>query len=251
MKARIEQAKAEEEELGEEFAAGGAEAERTLAAFYCKNCVEVEKGQKYQCQLAFKGVNKSFRAPEFVVKHLWNKHPGKVRDEVYLMNYMMDHAMPLEQANSSHAHQQYGMVRGGGGGMRGGGPGGMMHHSASPRDRFQQRGGPGGMMMMGRGGGGMRGGGVMPPPHMMAMAMGMAMAAASGGGFPPMPRMPMGGGGGGGGQGGSPGGRGGSGASPGGRQDPRGIKAYVDLDAAGSGGGSGSGADIDYRNPSY
>lgn len=34
----------------------------------------------------------------------------------------------------------------------------------------------------------------------------------------------------------------------GGRQDPRGIKAYVDLDAAGSG---GSGADVDYRNPTY
>lgn len=98
VRARIRQCTAEEEELGGDFTADAGDAARLLSAFYAKNCVEVEKGQKYQCQLTFKGVNKAFKGPEFLIKHLWNKHATRVREEAYLMQFLMDPQMPTEQA---------------------------------------------------------------------------------------------------------------------------------------------------------
>ena len=69
---------------------------------------------------------------------------------------------------------------------------------------------------------------------MMAHAMAHGMPHGMPGGFP-------------GGRGGGGGGRGGGDGGRGGDKDPRGLKAYVDLDAA----GPSAAPEIDYRNPSY
>ncbi len=42
------------------------------------------------------GVNKVFKGPEFVKKHLWNKHAARVLDELYLMAYLMDPDRPRD-----------------------------------------------------------------------------------------------------------------------------------------------------------
>lgn len=69
---------------------------RLLAAFFATNCFEKEKGLKYQCEIPFKGTNKVFKAPEFVHKHLWNKHWGAVKHELYVMSFLTDPQRPSE-----------------------------------------------------------------------------------------------------------------------------------------------------------
>ena len=200
-----------------------------LTAFFTRNCFEKEKGQKYQCEIPYKGTNKVFKAPEFVHKHLWNKHWGAVKKELYLMAFLTD-----PQA-SALAHSVGPGTGTGGGGW--GARGALGHHMSAPP--FKDRSGGGSMRgmhpmaamaMMERG---------MPPPG--ALRGGGRM---SGGG--PQDRFGRGG------QMGHPRGGGLDAAAGGGggqRQDPRNVKAYVDLDA--SAGASSSVYDIDYRTPDY
>ncbi|EKX37430.1 hypothetical protein GUITHDRAFT_116391 [Guillardia theta CCMP2712] len=172
--------------------------ERLLAAFYIANCVEKERDTKYQCKIPFKGTCKVFKAPEFVKKHLWNKHVPAVKKEMYLMAYLMDPHRPTE------AVLNQGIAIAMGAGVR--------------NAAFDARG-RGDMMgnVRGQGGGMSR----MPMPVMMVPPM------MQGGRRPPhmMPGM----------------------VNAVQSSDPRGLKAYVDLDAV----GSSSAGDIDYRSPAY
>lgn len=47
-------------------------------AFCMKNCIE-EKAEKFKCAICGKG----FCGEEFVVKHINNKHPESIQEEVY------------------------------------------------------------------------------------------------------------------------------------------------------------------------
>ena len=42
------------------------------------------------------GVCKVFKGPEFVKKHLWNKHAPRVMDELYAMAYLTDPNRPCD-----------------------------------------------------------------------------------------------------------------------------------------------------------
>jgi hypothetical protein len=69
---------------------------KLLGSFFARNCFEKEKNEKYMCMVPFKGTNKVFKAPEFVHKHLWNKHWGLVKQELFLMSFLMDAQRPSE-----------------------------------------------------------------------------------------------------------------------------------------------------------
>ncbi len=71
---------------------------KLLASFFASNCFEKEKNEKYMCMVPFKGTNKVFKAPEFVHKHLWNKHWGLVKEELCQMSFLMDAQRPSEPA---------------------------------------------------------------------------------------------------------------------------------------------------------
>jgi len=173
------------------------QSERLLAAFYVANCVEKERDMKYQCMIPFKGTCKVFKAPEFVKKHLWNKHLHVVKKEMFMMAYLMDPHRPTESVLNQGIAMAMGV--------------GVRNAAFDARGRGDMMGN-----VRAQAGGMSR----MQVPVMMVPPM------MQGGRRPHlMPGMV-------------------NAVQP---SDPRGLKAYVDLDAV----GSSSAGDIDYRSPAY